>query len=171
METGGVLHAGRIVGLFGVGGDVKIMKQVADGSHFDPGRRIMLLEDSGWYTPYTIRSSNHHKRTVRVRFEEIEDRKAAEKLVGADLFIPREQLPETEAGAYYWCDLIGLSVYDVKEGHIGRVRAMIETGSNDVFVVGSDDEGGERLIPHIEHVVLDIDLETGRMRVDLPEGL
>jgi len=78
-----------------------------------------------------------------------------------------------EEGVYYWSDLIGLSVFTVDDTYIGRVTSIIQTGSNDVYVVTNDD--GEKpadiLIPALEWVVLDIRLDQKIMRVDLPEGL
>jgi 16S rRNA processing protein RimM len=52
---------------------------------------------------------------------------------------------------------------------LGRIESIIETGSNDVYVVKSNEK--EVLIPALESVVLEIDLEHKRMQVDLPEGL
>lgn len=169
MDRGRVLHVGKIVGIFGVYGELKVVLTAAETGHFDPGRSLMLREKEGWYTPLTVRTVKVHKNTLRVRFEEIGDRDAAERRVGANLYIPREALPEIDDDTWYWCDLIGLEVYDTEDVHIGRVTSMIETGANDVFVVTK--EGGEILIPAIASVVRDIDPESGRMRVDLPEGL
>ncbi len=49
------------------------------------------------------------------------------------------------------------------------MSAVLETGSNDVYVV----EGGGRevLVPAIEEVVYEVDLLNGKIIVDLPEGL
>jgi len=74
-----------------------------------------------------------------------------------------------DEGIYYWFDLIGIKVYTTEEKYLGRIESIVETGSNDVYVVKHGEK--EVLIPALESVVLDIDLEHKRMRVDLPEGL
>ncbi len=169
MDPDQLLQIGKITGAFGVTGEVKIFRMAEDLMHFHPGRQVMLLEKGGGYTHYTVVTAKPHKNILRVRFEEIEDRNAAEEVVGARLFIPRSALPETDSDTWYWCDLIGLDVYSVDELYVGRVTAMIDTGSNDVFVVSNDD--GETLVPFIESVVIEINPENGRVVVDLPEGL
>jgi 16S rRNA processing protein RimM len=60
-------------------------------------------------------------------------------------------------------------VYTSDDQYIGRLESIIETGSNDVYVVKTDDR--EILIPALEAVVLSIDIENKTMRVELPEGL
>lgn len=169
MDHGRVLQIGKIVGVFGVNGELKVFKMAEDMTFFEQGSRLMLRTDDGLLTPCTVRGAKPHKNIVRVRFEGIDDRDAAEKVVGAGLFVPRSALPDTDADTWYWCDLIGLAVYGTDEQYIGRVMSMIETGSNDVFVVQTDD--AETLIPAIASVVVEIDLECGRMVVDLPDGL
>ena len=74
-----------------------------------------------------------------------------------------------EEGTYYWVDLIGIGVFTTEKEYLGRIESIVETGSNDVYVV----KNGEReiLIPALETVVLDIDLGKKQMQVDLPEGL
>jgi 16S rRNA processing protein RimM len=72
-------------------------------------------------------------------------------------------------GEYYQFQLIGLAV-ETKDGErLGTLRSIFETGGNDVYVV--DCGGKELLVPAIEDVVCEIDLENNRMIVDLPEGL
>lgn len=169
MDPGRFLQIGKITGVFGVRGELRIYSMAEDPMFFQPGSRVMLRENGGWYADYTILTVKPHKNILRVGFREIADRDAAEALVGHDLFIPRSELPETDDDTWYWCDLIGLDVFDTYDHCIGRVTAMIDTGSNDVFVV--KDGTDETLVPFIQSVVIEIDLENRRMVVDLPEGL
>jgi len=99
----------------------------------------------------------------------ISNRDQAKTLIGAELFIPQSELPEVDEDTYYWRDLIGIEVYTKTEEFLGRIESIIETGSNDVYVVKRDEK--EVLIPALEAVVLEIDLGHNRMLVDLPEGL
>ena len=97
------------------------------------------------------------------------DRNLAETLVGKDLLAPRENLPDLGEDTYYWQDLMGLEVMDLNRGSIGRIKSIFPTGSNDVLVVQGGD--GETLVPVLETVIKDVDLDANRMTVDLPEGL
>ena len=121
----------------------------------------------------TVRQVQAHGRKVRMRFAEVEDRNAAEALVGASLFIEKALLPDLEADTYYWFELIGLEVVDARGHSLGVIDAVLPTGSNDVYVVKdhAHQPAQEILIPALASVVLEVDLAGGVMRVQLPEGL
>ena len=72
---------------------------------------------------------------------------------------------------YYWADLIGLQVFNTHDEPLGRVLGLIATSANDVLRVGSAEEGAqgkdrERLLPFVAAVVLDVNLQERRIRVD-----
>ena len=79
--------------------------------------------------------------------------------------MPREALPPTGKGEYYWGDLIGLEVVNAADHILGRVLGLIETPGNAVMRVG-DGKGKERLLPFVGTVVLDVDLSAQRLCVD-----
>jgi 16S rRNA processing protein RimM len=78
-------------------------------------------------------------------------------------------MPELAEGEFYWCDLLGLAVMTDGGEPLGLLADIIATGSNDVYVVKND--GREYLIPALEDVVLNIDLDKGIITVRPPEGL
>ena len=117
---------------------------------------------------YEIQRVSPHKKGVLLMFQGI-DRDAAETLVGSELFMNRNALPELEADTYYWQDLIGLTVVDIHHGELGRLDHIMPTGSNDVYVVKG--KGREVLVPALAWVVKSIDLEQGEMVIDLPDAL
>ncbi|MGB9439739.1 MAG: ribosome maturation factor RimM, partial [Desulfobacterales bacterium] len=118
---------------------------------------------------YEIKWVKPHTGTPLLALKGISNRDQAKTLIGAELFIPQSELPELDEDTYYWRDLIGIEVYTQTEEFLGRIESIIETGSNDVYVVKRDEK--EVLIPALEAVVLEIDLGHNRMLVDLPEGL
>jgi 16S rRNA processing protein RimM len=99
----------------------------------------------------------------------VADRGRAEALVGYDLFIERRELPALPDGTYYWADLTGLEVYGADGEHLGAIRSIFATGSNDVYVVALGDR--EILLPATRAVVRKVDLGARRMDVTVPEGL
>jgi len=78
-------------------------------------------------------------------------------------------MPPLPDGVYYIKDIIGLSVYE-GEKFIGEITDWIETGSNNVYVIKRP-KGKDVLIPAIDSVVLNIDIENKRMSVNMMEGL
>lgn len=169
MNPEDILEIGKIVGVHGIRGQVKVYSYAESTDPFAPGKAVALKCFDGSYSTYTVEKVQPYKNMLRMAFEGIDGRDAAEALVGSAVFISRSTLPEPESDTWYWCDLIGLDVYAVNRGFIGRVVSMIETGSNDVFVVRNN--GGETLIPAIDSIVIEIDIAANTMRVALPEGL
>ena len=81
-----------------------------------------------------------------------------------EIAVPRDALPQTKSGQFYWSDLEGLSVLHRDGTELCTVAYLIETGANDVMVVKGEQE---RLIPFvIDKVVLDVDLAKGEIEVD-----
>jgi 16S rRNA processing protein RimM len=104
------------------------------------------------------------------QFRELTNRNEAEELKGKEFFVTEDLLSPTTEGEYYHYQLIGLLVLDENGWTIGTVREVLETGSHDVYTVEGAD-GQEVLIPAVEEIVVEIDVESGTMTVDLPKGL
>lgn len=169
MNEDGALHIGKIVGVHGMKGYLKVYSSSESIDPFAPGKQLTMKRPDGEGQTVKIVASQTYKNILRIAFEGITDRTAAETLVGASLYIDRAGLPEPEAGSWYWCDLIGLEVYGVDDMYLGRIENLFATGSNDVFVVKNGD--AEILIPVIESIIYSVDLEGKKVTVDLPEGL
>ncbi len=163
------LLIGKIVGVHGMKGCLKVYSFDGSMDLFGPGRQIRFKRGSGEMKTYTVKEVEPYKKFLRIVFEDLSDRTAAESLVGCELLINRSEMPEPEAGRWYWCDLIGLAVYQVDGAYLGHVENLFETGSNDVLVVKQGDT--EILIPVIASIVCDVDLEEKKIKVDLPDGL
>ncbi len=154
---------GRIVGLFGVRGWVKVF------SYTEPREAVLkykglLLGRGGSWKAAEVAEGQRHGKSVIARFEGIEDRDQAATLIGSDVGIYRSELPDLQDDQFYWSDLIGLSVVH-KDGQVlGLISDMLETGAHDVMVVKGETE---RLIPFVKgKIVLDVDLENKKINVD-----
>ena len=172
-EKSGFLPVGKIVGAHGVKGNLKVYSYAESLSVFTPDSSILVVRTDKIEKNYTIKWAKPHGKRILLSLVGIENRNAAETLIGSKLLIERAALPELEEGSFYWCDIIGLAVFTTDEQYIGRVESIIYTGSNDVYVVKDPDKDDENetLIPALESVVLKIDFEQKTMRVALPEGL
>lgn len=154
---------GRISGLFGVQGWVKVFSYTEPRDRI-AGYRPLYLRRSGDWRPIEVEHSRAHGKGVVLKFAGCGDRDAAARLINAELAIHREQLPDLQAGEYYWADLEGLQVINVDGVELGRVEYLFDTGANDVVVVTGE---RQRLIPFLrDDVIKTIDLERGEMRVD-----
>ena len=157
------ITVGRIAGLFGVRGWVKVY------SHTRPREAILnyspwLVVIGGTERVLTLAEGRAQGKGVIARLEGIADRDQAALLVGADIAVGREQLPAPAANEYYWAELEGARVVDQRGTELGRVSHLFETGgAHDVMVVRGDIE---RLIPFAGSVIKRVDLAAGVIHVD-----
>ena len=160
---------GQIVGVHGIKGNCKIRSYAESLSVFQSDSVVIVTTSDGRQKPYEINWAKPHANAALISFKGVDTRDQAEALIGCKLFIEKNRLPDPEEGSYYWFDLIGLDVFDADQKYLGRLESIIQTGSNDVYVV--KEENTEILIPALESVVKKIDLKNSRMLVDLPDGL
>ena len=107
--------------------------------------------------------------TALIRLEGIGTRGQAAELTGKYLSaLPQEDLSLDE-GEFFHYQLIGLQVRAEDGEVLGELQEILETGSNDVYIVRG--ASGEILVPAVAHVVLDVDVPGGVMQVRLPDGL
>ncbi len=157
----------------GIRGAVKVFSFAESLELYRPGTQLLLELAGGRKEVLKVAWAKPHKRTLRLALETVSDRNRAEELVGARIYIPKSALPKLDGETFYWFELMGLAVYTTGGQFLGTVDHIIETGSNDVYVVkkGRGRKMEEILIPAIKSVVRDIDLERQRIEVELPEGL
>jgi 16S rRNA processing protein RimM len=117
-----------------------------------------------------VRSIRPHRGRFILCIEGCEDRKAAERWRGAELFISFGDAEPLREHEYYYWQIIGLKVQTEDGQHLGRLEQIIETGVNDVYLVRTE-TGGELLLPAIESVIRDVDLEGQKIVVHLLPGL
>ena len=154
---------GRISGLFGVKGWVKVYSYTEPREAVLDFDRWLLSGKNGWQEA-TVAEGQRHGKTVIVRINGYDDRDQAAGLIGTEIGVPRDELPEADSDHYYWSDLEGLSVVHRDGTEIGKVDHLLETGANDVMVVKGETE---RLVPFVmDKVVLGVDLVKGEIRVD-----
>ena len=160
---------GKIVGAHGLKGTSRIQSYAESLEIFKSGGALLVCSPEGIENHYEIDWIKSHSRGALLALKGVIDRDHARSLIESELYIAKAELPELEAGTYYWFDLIGISVYTCDGRYIGSIASIIETGANDVYVV--KDAGKEILVPAIESVVQSIDIKSKIMRVELPEGL
>ncbi len=159
---------GRIGAASGVRGGVHIHPFADDPHQWSTLAHWWLGSDGDaaacWQQRKLIGCSLRNGR-LTARLEGVADRNAAEALSGVLVGAPRSALPPTAEDEYYWADLLGLAVSNTRHQPLGRIVGLIETPANAVLQV-ADGNGGERLLPFVAAVVLEVDLAGGRMTVD-----
>jgi 16S rRNA processing protein RimM len=158
---------GRISRAHGVKGEVVVHALSQVQSRFDPGSRLLVGE--GKEQELTVTEARPHGGRLLVRFEGIHDREAADALRGEFLFVPATSAPNLDEGEYWTHELVGCDVVTEEGRALGRIREIIHTQANDVWVTDGGEE--EILIPALKDVVADVDIPGRRVVVRAVSGL
>jgi 16S rRNA processing protein RimM len=164
----GLVVMGRITAPFGVQGWVKIYALTAKIENLDAYPVWWLKQRDGDWREISVARVKVNGKMLVAQLAGVEDRDAAAELKGADIAVPREQLPRAAEGEFYWADLIGLKVVNAEQHDFGRVTRILQTGANDVLAVQGDEAApkAETLIPFIAGVITHVDIDAGLIRVD-----
>ncbi len=156
---------GLVLGPHGTDGALRVKSLSDVPQRFDAGRDLFLRG-----RPYrVVRSVLRPPEQVILKLDEVRTRAAARALAGVEVTVAATSAPVLPAGEYYHFQLLGLRVMTEEGAELGRIREVIVTGSNDVYVVAGPE--GEVLLPAVRQVVLGVDLELGVMRVRLMGGM
>jgi len=164
-----LLPIGRVAKPHGVRGKIKIDYFGEDLNRFLLYREIFIKDHTGQLQAYDISEVVSQTPRLIINVKGIERREEVEPLVGREIFIKMESLPDLEEGEHYWFEILGMVVETEKGKRIGRVKEILPTGANDVYVV--EGKRGEIFLPATEEVIQSIDVKAGRMKVIWMEGL
>ena len=168
-----LLTIGKITGVHGLKGSLKVWSFAQSVDTFGKGRQIWLkAEHEKEGKLYTILHSSARKKGVLIGLAHVDSIDLAEELVGREILISKDQLPEIEEDTWYWQDLCGMEVVDRALGKLGTIDRIFPTNANDILVVTDKNAGGESevLIPMHEHFIESVDTDTKIVFTTLPEG-
>ncbi len=161
------VQVARIGKPHGIRGEVTVQVMTdAPQERFVPGTAFVV--EPARLGPLTVESARWNKDILLLGFAEVVDRNGAEELRGAKLFVDTEDVDDDE-DAWYEHELVGLRVL-VDEQEVGKVAALNTLPAQDLLVVTAAD-GNEVLVPFVEQIVPEVDVEAGFIRVTPPAGL
>jgi 16S rRNA processing protein RimM len=161
-EASALIQLGIVGAPFGVRGWVKLR------SHTDPPERLLehrnlqIGRQGAWRT-YRIEASGRSGGALTVKLAGVEDRDQATALRGAEIRVPRAELPRSDAKEFYRADLIGCEVVNLAGTSLGVVQHFVETPAQVLMVVRGDKEYWVPAVPpHLRRA----DLQARRVVVD-----
>ncbi|MDD7834977.1 MULTISPECIES: ribosome maturation factor RimM [Paenarthrobacter] len=162
------LQVARIGKPHGIRGEVTVQVLTdAPEERFVAGTEFVVEPASAG--PLTVRSARWNKDILLLGFEEIADRNAAEAIRGAKLFIETEELDDDGEEGWYEHELVGLQAR-VGAQTVGKVAALNTMPAQDLLVIESVD-GKEILVPFVDEIVPEVNVEEGYILITPPAGL
>ncbi len=162
------IELGRIVGVFGIKGWVKIQSWTRPIDNILDYPEWQVGHAGKWQVMRLVEGRVHGQGLIAQLANadgvRVTDRSQAERLVGYEIAVARGQLPATAPNEFYWVDLVGLEVVNLEGCHLGRVSELFETPAHDMLVVKGERES---LIPCVlGPIVKNVDLSARRIQVD-----
>jgi 16S rRNA processing protein RimM len=164
-ESSALIQLGFVGAPFGVRGWVKLR------SHTDPPERLLehrslRIGRGGAWQNYRIEASGRSGGALTAKLAGVEDRDQAQALRGAQVCVPRSELPQRAPQDFYRADLIGADVVNLDGIGLGIVQHFIETPAQVLMVVRGE---REFWIPALPQHLRRVDLEARRVVVDWNE--
>ena len=163
------LQIGKIVNTHGVKGEVRIIPLTDDPRRFDDLEWVYVEKDNTM-SKVDIKDVKYTKGSVILKLDGIDTMNDAETLRDCFVLVDRSHAVKLPVDTYFICDILGSLVVDEKGVELGRLEDVLQTGSNDVYVI-KNDAGRELLLPALKSVVRCISLEQKRIDVTIPKGL
>jgi 16S rRNA processing protein RimM len=159
---------GAFAGSYGVSGEVRLKSFCAEPEAIaDYGP--LYIEDGSKH--FSIKLTRPVAGGLGARVAGITTKEQADALKGISLFVDRAALPNLPDDEFYHSDLIGLEVRDTGGALLGQVSAVHNHGAGDLLEITGPGRKQALLLPFTLAIVLTVDLTSGRIVVDPPEGL
>ena len=161
------IHAGTIIGAVGIKGYVRVKPFFSDIKNIS---NIEIFTNEKNIKSYEMHFIRSHNKNIVVKFNNINDRNQAERLIGAKLFINKDNLTPLKEGEYYLSDLIGFSVKTKNKNNLGKVKSIKNFGAGDLLELINTNKK-TFYIPQNKDNVVNIDIQRKEIIVNPILGL
>jgi 16S rRNA processing protein RimM len=164
-----LIPVGKIIGTHGIKGLVKVYSFSGNAESLKSAETVLLKAGTGFVQEVELNKIALRSGGFILGFKGYDSIEQVQPLIGSELNLRQDQLPEPEENEYYWLDLIGLDVVTDQGDELGKIVDIFETGSSDIYVVQGD--GKEYLIPAIADVIANVDISSNKMTITPLDGL
>ncbi|MBM7066234.1 ribosome maturation factor RimM [Actibacterium sp. 188UL27-1] len=168
MTDKDLICVAAIAGSYGVRGEARLKSFCAIPE--DVANYGALTSEDGAKS-YTLTITRKVKNGFSARLSGVNTKEEADALKGLRLYADRSVLPDLPDDEFYHTDLIGLEVLDTGGISLGKIRAVHDHGAGDLLEVFGPGLKSTVLLPFTREIVPTVDLTTGRVIADPPEGL
>ncbi|WP_422082203.1 ribosome maturation factor RimM [Ulvibacterium sp.] len=169
MRKEDCFYLGKVVSKYSYKGEV-LVKLDTDEPEIYENMESIFVSIRGTLVPFFIDKCRLHKSALlRIDFEDVKDEDAADRILGAELYLPLTMLPKLEGNKFYYHEVIGFTMQDSVHGDIGIVTGVNDTTSQALFEV--EKNGKELLVPLTDEILTKVDRKNKTLFVSTPEGL
>ena len=165
-------NVGKIVNTHGIKGEVRVISRTDFAEErYKVGNSIFLFQQ-GKESPLGLKIASHrkHKNFDLLTFDGYYNVNDVEVFRDGVLKVPESYLSPLDENEYYFHEIIGCKVYTMDGEELGQIREILTPGANDVWVIQAK-RGKDLLIPYIDEIVKEINVEEKIIKIEPMEGL
>ncbi|MBT8261329.1 MAG: ribosome maturation factor RimM [Bacteroidia bacterium] len=169
MQKKDCFFVGKIVKKYSFKGELLVKLDTDEPKQFLKMESVFVEKHKN-LIPFFIESVSLHKSSLlRIKFEEVSTEADAEALLGSELYLPLDLLPELSGNQFYYHEIIGFKIVDTSFGEVGTITGVNDSTAQALFEI--DREGVEILIPVSDEIIKEVDRTTKTILIEAPEGL
>ncbi|WP_375323401.1 ribosome maturation factor RimM [Flagellimonas sp. GZD32] len=169
MRKEDCFYLGKVVSKYSFKGEVLVKLDTDEPDIYENMESVFVSLGNNLVPFFIDRCRLHKSNLLRIDFEEVKDEPTADKIIGSELYLPLTMLPKLKGNQFYFHEVIGFTMMDEVHGDIGKIVAVNDSASQDLFEVEKD--GKELLIPVSDEIITKVDRENQTIHVKTPEGL
>ena len=169
MRKEDCFYLGRVVSKYSFKGEVLVKLDTDEPEIYENMESVFVSLGKDLVPFFIDRCRLHKSDLLRIDFEEVKDEPTADKIMGAELYLPLDLLPPLSGNKFYFHEVIGFSLVDRAHGDIGTIRAINDNVSQALFEAEKD--GKDLLIPISDEIIEKVDRKNRTIHVNAPEGL
>ncbi|GMN11517.1 ribosome maturation factor RimM [Croceitalea sp. MTPC9] len=169
MQKEDCFYLGKVVSKYSFKGEVLVKIDTDEPETYENMESVFVSLGNN-LVPFFIDRCRLHKSTLlRIDFEEVKDEAAADRILGAELYLPLAMLPPLRGNKFYFHEVIGFTLQDKVYGNIGIIASINDSASQVLFEAKKGDK--ELLIPVTDDIITKVDRDSKTIHVNCPEGL
>jgi 16S rRNA processing protein RimM len=164
----GYFLLGKIIRTHGYKGGLKAIFDVDQPQEYRE-LDMLFIEVKGKLIPWMIESIHFENNKANLKLADLVDMEGAEKMVGHFIYLPVELLSKLSGNKFYYHEVTGFKVIDIKYGEIGMIDHIIELPNNPLFAITFNNK--EILLPVSDDIIRKVDRKKKVIEVEAPDGL
>ncbi|MDM9630316.1 ribosome maturation factor RimM [Robiginitalea aurantiaca] len=169
MQKEDCFYLGKIVSKYGFKGELLAKLDSDDPGQYEELESVFVSLGNN-LIPFFIRRCQLHKTNLlRLALEDVSSEEAAERLMGAQLYLPLALLPELTGNQFYYHEVVGFRLVDQHHGDVGEIKGVNDQAAQPLFM--ADKDGKEVLIPVNDNFIKKVDRQDRIIHIQTPEGL
>ncbi len=169
MRKEDCFYLGKVVSKYSFKGELLVKLDTDEPNIYENMESVFVSIGNNLIPFFIDRCRLHKSALLRIDFEEVKDEPTADKMIGAELYLPLDMLPPLTGDKFYFHEVIGFTLIDDIHGDIGIIKAVNDSASQELFEAEKD--GKELLIPISDDIIAKVDRKSKVIHVRTPEGL